>query len=111
MNKLFDSIRNWFNGTGKRTLPEVTLIVRARHFQEARFSSTTDCPLARAGREFFGTLVYESTTEMVVDYHKGLYVTYKHPDYSSHLFKMDSVTADELSYGDNIIRTIKLTKV
>lgn len=84
-----------------------TLLVRAKHFQNAVYHKPCNCPLAYAAKEQFKSdRVSEGVDMITVD---G--ISYDHDIYDSPDFDNDMVLAEKHSFDDTVIREFRLTKI
>lgn len=90
------------------TIPEtITLQLKAKHFNGARYLDNCGCGLANAAKEHFGIKdVYEKPVELRVGDS-----FYQHAGYWADNHAVDSIVAKWHKYDETVIREIVLTPI
>jgi hypothetical protein len=85
----------------------IELLVKARHFRQAKFSDPCQCAVAHAANEYFST---QSSMEGV----RELYASgkrYRHNRYEGDKFGRDEDMAEVLEYDETVLRIITLVQI
>lgn len=83
------------------------LILKAKHFKNTQFGSSTDCAIAKAAKEQFGAVEVNASSTYIYVHNKTFYQI----DYGFQEFNEDKIEAELKSFSEDVIRELDLIEV